>query len=138
MDAILQNFQKSFAPSTPFFHSLSLDPPATMEELYRRVDRYLTLEDKICVSTQTIMITSKSTGNSKPEGKKPLEPGERQGKNRKQPRDQVYKKREPQQFTPLNIPYERLLPLIRDFPDFKWPTPNVPLLKKPVHTMRLS
>ena len=25
------------------------------------------------------------------------------------------------QFTPLNITYERLLPLIHDLPDFKWP-----------------
>ena len=27
------------------------------------------------------------------------------------------------QFTPLNIAYDRLLPLIRDLPDFKWPSP---------------
>ena len=36
MDTVLQNFKKSFAPSTPFFHSLSLGPLATMEALYRR------------------------------------------------------------------------------------------------------
>ena len=47
MDAVLQNFRKSFAPSTPFFHLLSLDPLTTMEELYRRADRYSTLEDNI-------------------------------------------------------------------------------------------
>ena len=29
MDAVLQNFRRSFAPSTPFFHSLSLDPSTT-------------------------------------------------------------------------------------------------------------
>ena len=29
----------------------------------------------------------------------------------------------PPQFTPLNISYDRLLPLIRDLPDFKWPVP---------------
>ena len=33
MDGILQNFRKRFAPFTPFFHSLSLDPPTTMGEL---------------------------------------------------------------------------------------------------------
>ena len=27
------------------------------------------------------------------------------------------------QFTPLNIAYDRLLPLIRDLPEFKWPSP---------------
>ena len=76
MDAVLQKLRKSFAPSTPFFHSLSLDPPATMEELYRRAGRYSTLEDNIRVATQAVMIISKPTGNSNPEGKKPSKPRE--------------------------------------------------------------
>ena len=29
----------------------------------------------------------------------------------------------PPQFTALNIAYDRLLPIIRDLPDFKWPPP---------------
>ena len=71
MYAILQNIRRSFAPSTPFFQSLSLDPPATMEELYRRDDKYLMLEDNIRDVTQTVMITSQPTkGNNKP-GKQP-------------------------------------------------------------------
>ena len=68
-------------PSTPFFHSLSLDPPAKMEESYRRADRYSTLEDNTCSATQIVMITSKPVGSSKPEGKKPPKPKEGQGKN---------------------------------------------------------
>ena len=47
MDVVLQNFQRSFGPTTPFFQSLSLDPPVTMEELYRRADKYSTPEDNI-------------------------------------------------------------------------------------------
>ena len=47
MDAVLQNFRRSFGPTTPFFQSLSLDPLTTMEELYRRTDKYSTLEDNI-------------------------------------------------------------------------------------------
>ena len=47
MDAVLQNFRRSFGPTTPFFQSLSLDPPATMEELYRQADKFSTLEDII-------------------------------------------------------------------------------------------
>ena len=35
MDAVFQNFRRSFGPTTPFFQSLYLDPPVTMEELYR-------------------------------------------------------------------------------------------------------
>ena len=81
--------------STLFFHSLSLDPPATMEELYRWADRYSALEDNICAVIQTIMITSKPVRSHKPEGKKLLEPKEGQHKNWKRPRDQSQKKREP-------------------------------------------
>ena len=88
MDAVLQNFRRSFAPSTSFFHRLSLDPPATMEELYRQGDRYSTLEDNIHAATQTVMITSKPARSSKPEEKKSPKPGEGKGKNRKRPRDQ--------------------------------------------------
>ena len=88
MDSVLQNFRKSFALSTPFFHSLSLDPLATMEELYIQADIYSTLEDNIRAATQTVMITSKSVGNGKLEGKMLSKPNEGQGKNRKRPRDQ--------------------------------------------------
>ena len=63
----------SFGPTTPFFHSLSLDPPATMEELYRRADKYSTLEDNIRSASQTVMITAQSRklatkGQSKQKG----------------------------------------------------------------------
>ena len=78
MDAVFQNFRRSFWPSTPFFHSLSLDPPATIKELYRRVDRYLTLEDNIYAVTQAVMITSKPVESNKLMGKKPFESKEDQ------------------------------------------------------------
>ena len=60
MDAVLQNFRRSFGPTTPFFQSLSLDPPVTMEELYRRADKFSTLEDNIRAASQTVMITTQS------------------------------------------------------------------------------
>ena len=58
MDAVLQNFRRSFGPTTPFFQSLSLDPPATMEKLYRQADKFSTLEDNIRAASQTVMITA--------------------------------------------------------------------------------
>ena len=76
MDVVLQNFRRSFVSSTSFFHSLSLDLPATMEELYKRENRYLTLEDNIRAATQIVMIISKTAGSSKPEGKKLTKPKE--------------------------------------------------------------
>ena len=60
MDVVLHNFRRSFGSTTPFFHSLSLDPFATMEELYRRADKYSTLEDNIRAASQTVMITAQS------------------------------------------------------------------------------
>ena len=120
MDAVLQNFRRSFGSTTPFFQSLSLDTPATMEELYIRADKYSTLEDNIRAASQTIMITAQ---NSKSATKGQTEQKKSQSKNQKRSPDQSERKREPPQFTPLNISYDRLLPLIRDHPDFKWPTP---------------
>ena len=66
MDAVLQNFKRSFRLSTPLFQSLSLDSPAIREELYRRVDRYSMLEDNISVAVQTVMITNEPTEGNKP------------------------------------------------------------------------
>ena len=106
--------------TTPFFHSLSLDPLATMKELYRREDKYSTLEDNIRATSQTVKIT---TQGSKPATKGQSEQKGSQSKNQKRSQGQSEKKREPPQFTPLNISYDGLLPLIWDHPDFKWPTP---------------
>ena len=60
MDSVLKNFRRSFGPTTPFFYLLSLDPPAIMEKLYRRADKYSTLEDNIKAASQTVMITAQS------------------------------------------------------------------------------
>ena len=120
MEAVLQNFKRSFGPTTPFFQSLSLDPPANMEELYRRADKFSTLEDNIRVASQIIMITTQS---SKLATKGPSEQKRNQGKGQKRPDGQSEKRKDPPQFTTLNIAYDRLLPITRDLPNFKWPPP---------------
>ena len=66
MDAVLQNFRRSFGPTNPFFQFLSLDPPVTMEELYRWADKFSMLEDNIRAASQTVMITAQ---NNKPAAK---------------------------------------------------------------------
>ena len=121
MDTVLLIFRRSFGPTTPFFQSLSLDPPATMEELYWWADKYSTLDDNIRAASQTVMITAqggKATIKSQPEQKG----GHSKGQKRPQEQSEK-KKRDPPQFTPLNISYDRLLPLIQDHPEFKWPPP---------------
>ena len=120
MDAILQIFRRSFGLTTPFFQSLSLDPPATMEELYQRADKFSMLEDNIRAASQTVMITAQHT---KPATKGPSEQKRSQDKSQKLPDGRFEKKKDPPQFTALNIAYDRLLPLIYYLPDFKWPPP---------------
>ena len=89
MDVVLQNFRRSFGPSTPFFQSLSLDPLATMEELYRRADQYLMLEDNIRATTQTVMIMNQPTERNKLSGKKSSESKDGKSRDRKGSRDQL-------------------------------------------------
>ena len=100
MDAILQNFRRNFGSPTPFFQSLYLDPPKTMEELYRWADKYLMLEDNVCAATQTVMITSQPTEGHKPSRKKLSKSKERQSRYRKRSRDQSQKKESPHSSPP--------------------------------------
>ena len=92
MDAVLQNFRKSFGPTTSFFQSLSLDLPATIEELYQRADKFSTLEDNIWAASQTIMIT---TQRGKPAAKGLSEQKSSQGKGQKHPDGQSEKRKDP-------------------------------------------
>ena len=46
-----------------------------------------------------------------------------QGKGQKRPDGQSEKRKDPPQFTALNIAYDLLLPIILNLPDFKWPPP---------------
>ena len=91
-----------------------------MKELYQWADKYSTLEDNIRATSQTVMLTAQ---NSKATEKGQLEQKGSHNKNQRRPQEQSEKTREPPQFTPLNISYDWLLPLIRDHPDFKWPSP---------------
>ena len=66
------------------------------------------------------MIKNQLAEKDKPTGKKSFASNKGQNGDRKQPRYHTQKRREPHNSPPLNISYERLLPLIRDLPDFKW------------------
>ena len=89
MDAILQNFRRSFGPSTLFFKSLSLDLLVTMEELYRWVDWYSMLEDNIHATTQIVMITNQLAEGNKPPRKKSSKSKEGQSRDQKRSLDQA-------------------------------------------------
>ena len=120
MDAVLQNFRRSFGPTTPFFQSFSLNPLATMEELYRRADKYSTLEENIWVTSQTVMIT---TQRSKPSTKSHPEQKGGQGKGQKCPQEQPEKKKEPPQFNPSTSPVIDCSPSLGTTPTLNGPRP---------------
>ena len=60
---------------------------------------------------------------SQPKRLSPSRKKKSQNKNQKCSQEQSDRKGDLPQFTPLNIPYDRLLPIIRDHSDFKWPLP---------------
>ena len=47
MDAIMYIFKRNINPGMPFFESLAKKPPATMDDLFRRDDKYFMLENNI-------------------------------------------------------------------------------------------
>lgn len=58
MDTILQIFKRSIFPSTHFFESLAKKPPMTMEDLFRRANKYSMLQDDVRAITQRVLVTS--------------------------------------------------------------------------------
>ena len=56
MDVVLQIFKRSICPGTPFFESLAKKPPTTMDDLFRRANKYSMLEDDVRAATQQVMV----------------------------------------------------------------------------------
>ena len=63
MDALFQIFKRIICPSTSFFESLAKKPPATMDNLFRRANKYSMLKDDVRVATQQILVTSQPVKN---------------------------------------------------------------------------
>lgn len=72
MDTILQIFKRSICPGMPFFESLSKNPPATMDDLFKRANKYSLLEDDVRVATQQVLVTNLPTRNDHTRSIKPL------------------------------------------------------------------
>ena len=61
MDAILQIFKRNIGSGTPFFESLVKKLPATMDDLFKWVDKYSMLEDDVWAATQQVLVTNLPT-----------------------------------------------------------------------------
>ncbi|KAL6313497.1 hypothetical protein AAG906_005444 [Vitis piasezkii] len=59
MDAILQIFKRSIRPSTPFLNHRQ-KPPTTMDDLFKRANKYSMLEDDVRAATQQVMVAGQA------------------------------------------------------------------------------
>ncbi|RVW16584.1 hypothetical protein CK203_069351 [Vitis vinifera] len=115
---VLRIFKRSICPGTPFFESLTKKPPITMDDLFRRANKYSMLEDDVRAATQQVMVAGQaSRGGAERNAKLPdrPRPSDRRQEGPSRP--------ERPRLTPLSISYEKLLPMIQGLSDFKWPRP---------------
>ena len=118
MDIVLQIFKRSICLSMPFFESLTKKPPVTMNDLFRRVNKYSMLEDDVCAATQQILVTSQPAKNDAVRNPKVASQSRQSSKGQGGQRQS-----DQPNFIPLNVSYERLFPMIRELFDFRWPEP---------------
>ncbi|WJZ84532.1 hypothetical protein VitviT2T_004132 [Vitis vinifera] len=118
MDDVLQIFKRSICLGTPFFESLAKKPPTTMDDLFRRASKYSMLEDDMRAATQQVLVVGQaSRSGAKRSAKLPDRP---RPSNRRQEGPSSSKM---PPLTPFSISYEKLLPMIQDMSDFRWPRP---------------
>nr|CAN70850.1 hypothetical protein VITISV_039360 [Vitis vinifera] len=108
MDVVLQIFKRSICPGTPFFESLAKKPPTTMDDLFRRANKYSMLEDEVRAATQQVLVIGRPSRNDAERNTKP--PDRPKPSNRRQEGPSC-PERPP--LTPLSISYEKLLPMIQ-------------------------
>lgn len=58
MDDVLQIFKRSIYPGMPFFESLAKKPPVSMDDLFRRANKYSMLEYDVRATTQQVLVTN--------------------------------------------------------------------------------
>ena len=107
MDAVLQNFRRSFGPTTPG------RTVSTGRQILHSGGEYpdrLTNSDDNCQEQQTCHKEPPRTERKSEQGSKA-------------PPITARKEKGTSPIHPLNISYDRLLPLIKDHPDFKWSPP---------------
>ena len=61
IDAVLQIFKRNICPGTPFFESLSKKPLTTMDDLFRRANKYSMLEDDVQAATQQVLVAGQAS-----------------------------------------------------------------------------
>ncbi|RVW12559.1 hypothetical protein CK203_008912 [Vitis vinifera] len=112
------DLQESICPGTPFFESLAKKPPTTMDDLFRRANKYSMLEDDVRAATQQVLVAGRASRDNADRHAKP--PDRPKPVDRRQ--DGPSRPDRPP-ITPLSVSYEKLLPMIQGLSDFRWPRP---------------
>ena len=60
MDALLQPFKCSIGSGTPFFESISKKPPETINDLFRRANKYVMLKKSLQVVTNLVLVSTQA------------------------------------------------------------------------------
>ena len=118
MDTVLQIFKRSICPGTPFFVSLAKKPLVTMDNLFIQANKYSMLEDDVRAATQQVLVTNQLAKNDSARSSKIVGQRRKTGKWQGGP-EQLGQAN----LIPLNISYDKLLPIIQDLFDFRWPEP---------------
>ncbi|RVW55146.1 hypothetical protein CK203_066938 [Vitis vinifera] len=118
MDAVLQNLQEKHLSGHSIFESLAKKPPTTMDDLFRRANKYSMLEDDVRAAHSTSLVAGRASRDNADRHAKP--PDRPKPVDRRQ--DGPSRPNRPPA-TPLSVSYEKLLPMIQGLSDFRWPRP---------------
>ena len=72
MNVILQIFKRSIGLGMPFFEYFVKKPPTTIEDLFRRADKYSMFEDDVQPATQHVLVTNRPTKDDEAKSSKSL------------------------------------------------------------------
>ena len=118
MDVILQIFKRSVYLSMLFFESPMKNPSTTMDDLFKLANKYFMLEDDVYAATQQILVTNHLTKNDHAGNSKPSNQLRQANKGRDD-----HEQSNQASLIPFIISYEKLLSMINDLSDFRWPEP---------------
>ncbi|RVW85880.1 hypothetical protein CK203_035324 [Vitis vinifera] len=72
MDAVLQSSREAFVQALHFSHeSLAKKPPTTMDDLFRRANKYSMLEDDVRAATQQVLVAGRASRDNADRHAKP-------------------------------------------------------------------
>nr|CAN81064.1 hypothetical protein VITISV_000727 [Vitis vinifera] len=115
----LREFVKRFGQAIFQVEAYSMDAPSTtIDDLFRRANKYSMLEDDVQAATQQVLVARQASRSDTKRSAKLSDrprPSDRRQEGPSRP--------ERPSLTPLFISYEKLLPMIQGLSDFRWPRP---------------